>query len=78
MRSAALILLASWLGVSGAAPGTLRYFWRTRTPEMAGEGDSPRPALPKVRARAATLPGGHHFGGDSATLAHGRVGFMGL
>ncbi|MBL8201666.1 MAG: hypothetical protein JNK40_11885 [Chromatiales bacterium] len=42
------------------------------------DSDSPCPALPPARGRAVSLPGGHHFGGDSATLARELLGFMGL
>jgi len=44
----------------------------------AGEGDNLCAALPKGLARSVELPGGHHFDGDSATLAREILGFTGL
>lgn len=44
----------------------------------AEERDSLCAALPPDLARTVKLPGDHHFGGDSATLASEILGFMGL
>jgi type IV secretory pathway VirJ component len=41
------------------------------------DSDSLCPALPTGRARTLRLPGGHHFDGDSATLAREIAGFTG-
>ena len=43
-----------------------------------GEGDNLCAALPKGLARTVELPGGHHFDGDSATLATEILSFTGL
>lgn len=43
----------------------------------AGEADNLCATLPKGLARSVELPGGHHFDGDSATLAGKIVGFTG-
>lgn len=42
-----------------------------------GEPDSLCPDLPSGVARVVNLPGGHHFGGDSATLAREILGLIG-
>ncbi|MEO8224753.1 MAG: AcvB/VirJ family lysyl-phosphatidylglycerol hydrolase [Gammaproteobacteria bacterium] len=44
----------------------------------AGEADNLCATLPTGLARSVELPGGHHFDGDSATLAREILGFSGL
>ncbi|MEO7387575.1 MAG: AcvB/VirJ family lysyl-phosphatidylglycerol hydrolase [Gammaproteobacteria bacterium] len=43
----------------------------------AEEAGSLCPSLPPAGTRAVNLPGGHHFDGDSATLAREIIGFTG-